>query len=218
MRTASPIPAFLFFVLLSFLALAAASAEPVTRLGSRAGYRASITSLEALEPALQQGWEAGLSFGVESADPFSVQGAWKPVFSARIQLDAYSLGASFPQSDGNLYRAWNAIGGSLLGGIRLPAFTLPFVGTAATAWLEAGAGLRTTKYSGTGLVSANAAFLAEAGLEVQLSPRLSAGFRLPFEHARKAGATSAMFGIGTSISWRLEKKAAGAKGSGGMKR
>ena len=218
MSKASPIPALFFFVLFFFLALAAPAAEPVMRLGTRAGYRASITSLEALEPALQQGWEAGVSFGVESADPYSVQGAWKPVFSARILLDVYSLGASWPQSDGNLYRAWNAIGGSLLGGIRLPAFALPLVRTSATAWLEAGAGLRTTKYTGTGLVSANAAFLAEAGLELQLSPRLSAGLRLPFEFATKAGATSAMFGIGTSISFRLEKKAAGAKGSGGMKR
>jgi hypothetical protein len=188
------------------------------RLETRAGYRAAIISLEALEPALQQGWESGLSFGVESAEPFSSKGGRMPVFSAKLQVDVYSLDASFPQSDGNLYRAWNAVGGSLMGGIRFPEFTLPLVRTAASVLLEAGAGLRTTKYTGTGLVSANPAFLAEAGVDLRLGSRLSAGFRLPFEYVRKAGADVFMSGFGMSFSYRLEKKAQGTKTAGGMKR
>lgn len=218
MDTASPVRASAIFLLMSFLALAALSAEPVLRLGTRAGYRAAFISLESLEPALQQGWESGLSFGVESADPFLGQGSRMPAFSLRIQLDVYSLDASWPQPDGNLYRAWNAIGGSLMGGIRFPSFTLPLARTAATVFMEAGAGLRTTKYTGTGLVSANPAFLAEAGLDLRLGPRLSAGVRLPFEYARKAGAEVFMPGVGVAVSYRLEKKASVSKAAGGMKR
>jgi len=122
-------------------------------------------------------------------------------FSGRLQVDFFGFGTSLPQFDGNLYRAWQGVGLSLLGGIRSKAFSLPF-GLRASASVDTGAGLRTTKYSGTGLVGANPAILGQAGLDIFVSKKVSLGIALPLEYAWKSGGRAFMFGIGGSVRYR----------------
>ena len=145
---------------------------------------------------------------IESSDVFSpgsdlieANESLIAAFSGLLQADFFSFGSSLPQNDGNLYRAWQGIGLSLLGGIRSKAFNLPF-GLRASARFDAGAGLRTTKYSGTGLVGANSAILVQVGLDVIVVKHVTLGIALPLEYAWKSGGRAFMFGIGGAVRYR----------------
>ncbi|MCE5257259.1 MAG: hypothetical protein LLF89_10505, partial [Spirochaetaceae bacterium] len=61
--------------------------------------------------------------------------------------------------------------------------------------LQAGAGLRAARYTGTGLVSAYPAFLARLALEFVHGSGPGWGLALPFEYATKAGASIFVFGL-----------------------
>jgi len=175
---------------------------PLLSVDSQAGLLYSYTKLPDLSVGIQPGWQARISALVDSRNVFDQGLASDPptsmkgiVFSGRLNLDIFSLGQSAPLSDGNLYRAWQGIGLSLLGGIRSPAFRLPIEGLEASAAIEAGGGLRATKYTGTGLVSANPAILAQAKLTVSISRHIELGIALPVELAWKSGGTALMFGL-----------------------
>lgn len=173
-------------------------AATIVAFDAHAGAFYSLTSLPDLLPAIQRGWGVKLSVVAETGDGFATGLA----VSGRLQADVFGLGASAPQADGNLYRAWQGLGLSLLAGIRSPAFSLPVANIPASATLEAGGGLRATKYTGTGLVSANPAIVGQAGLDVPITEHLAVGIRVPLEFAWKSGGTAWMFGLGAAIRYR----------------
>lgn len=184
-------------------------AAPIVTYSAEGGALYSLTSLPDLVSAIQTGWDAKLAMTVESSDVFApvqgLDGTWNSsplALSGRIQADIFGFNASLPQSDGNLYRAWQGMGFSLSGGLRSPAFGLPLLGWRASATIEAGAGLRATKYTGTGLVSANPAIVAQAGLDISILKHLALGICLPFEFAWKSGGTAVMFGVGAALRYR----------------
>jgi hypothetical protein len=184
-------------------------ATPFFALDAQAGALFSMTSLPDLLPAIQRGWDAKISLAFETGDVFAAEahpggpkGPGKMAFTGRLQADIFGLGTSLPQTDGNLYRAWQGIGASFLIGARSPSFTLPIAGIPASARIEAGAGLRTTKYTGTGLVSANPALVAQAGLDLAVSKHITLGIGIPFEYAWKSGGRAIMFGLGGAVRYR----------------
>ena len=184
-------------------------AAPLVALEAQVGAFYSMTALPDLIPAIQSGWDLRLSMVAETTDIFAAPSgtepaglAPSPVFSARLRADVFGLGPSAPQNDGNLYRAWQGLGLSLLAGIRFPAFILPVANLSASASIEAGGSLRATKYTGTGLVSANPAMVAQAGLDFLVSRHISFGLRMPLEFAWKSGGTASMFGIGAAFRYR----------------
>ena len=183
-------------------------AAPIIALGIQGGAFFSRTSLSGLNPAIQTGWDLKIAGIVESSDVFSFDtvsantgGPLVAAFSGRVQADFFGFGTSLPQADGNLYRAWQGIGLSMLGGLRTKVFALP-LGMRASVRMEAGAGLRTTKYSGTGLVSANPSILGQAGLDIIVSRRFILGIALPLEYAWKSGGRAFMFGLGGAVRYR----------------
>ena len=197
--------AFLLAVIPSGMAFS----SPLLSLGSRVGFLYSHTRLPELVGAIQSGWQANISASLDSRDVFAqatdVTDAVPTrgfAFSGSLGLDIFSLGQSAPQSDGNLYRAWQGLGLSLRGGVRSPAFRLPLVGLMASVEVEAGGGLRATKYTGTGLVSANPALVAQAGLDIAISRHIALGLALPIEFAWKSGGTALMFGLCGTFRYR----------------
>lgn len=198
-------------ILMYFFCLTTAQrgfAAPTVALGVQGGAFLSRTSLNGLNPAIQPGWDMKIAGIIESSDVFafnadaaSTGGALIAAFSGRLQADFFGFGSSLPQADGNLYRAWQGVGLSILGGVRTKAFTLPF-GLRASARVEAGAGLRATKYSGTGLVSANTAILGQAGLDILVSKNIALGMAFPLEYALKSGGRAFMFGLGGAVRYR----------------
>ena len=183
-------------------------AAPIVALGVQGGAFFSRTSLSGLSSATQPGWDMKIAGIIESSDVFATNadaagtsGALVAAFSGRLQTDFFGFGTSLPQNDGNLYRAWQGVGLSLLGGLRTKAFALPF-GLRASARVEAGAGLRATKYSGTGLVGANAAILGQAGMDILVLKNITLGIALPLEYAWKSGGRAFMFGLGGAVRYR----------------
>ena len=186
-----------------------AFSSPLFSLGSRIGLLYSYTQLPELSGGVQPGWQAGISASLDSRDVFNPtdnDGTPSPrgsfAFSGSLCLDIFSLGQSAPQSDGNLYRAWQGFGLSLRGGLRSPVFRLPLAGLPASAQAEFGGGLRATKYTGTGLLSANPAIVAQAGLDIAISRNLALGLALPLEFAWKSGGTALMFGVCGTFRYR----------------
>ena len=155
----------------------------------------SFTSLPQLETGLQAGWNANLGLGF-TLFPWGksekvASGSKIPntvSLTGRFQLDSFGLGASAPQSDGNLYRAWQGTGLGLLVGIASPEFRMPLLGLPAWFGLEAGGGLRLTKYTGTGLVSAHPALLSRLLLDFVLFDPFALGLVVPLEWAWNQGA------------------------------
>lgn len=183
-------------------------AAPTVALGAQGGAFFSHTSLSGLNPAIQAGWDLKIAGIIESNDVFSVNQATTNIsdrfiaaFSGRLQADFFGFGTSLPQADGNLYRAWQGVGLSILGGLRTKVFALPF-GLGASARIEAGAGLRTTKYTGTGLVGANPAIVGQAGLDIIVSRDITLGIALPLEYAWKSGGRAFMFGLGGAVRYQ----------------
>jgi hypothetical protein len=181
-------------------------ASPGKGLDAGAGALFSFTSLPQLETGLQPGWNAniGLGFtllpwnkskndneGGRTEDSFS--------FIGRVQLDIFGLGVSAPQSDGNLYRAWQGSGLGMLFGAASPGFRMPLLGLPARLGIEAGGGLRLTKYSGTGLVSAHPAVLGRMTLDMEIGDPLALELFLPFEWAWKSGGQAIIVGLGLSL-------------------
>ena len=195
--------------LLAAIPFGVAFSSPLFSLGSRIGLLYSYTRLPELSGGIQPGWQAGISASLDSRDVFSPAnngGTPSPArsfaFSGSLGLDIFSLGQSAPQSDGNLYRAWQGFGLSLRGGIRSPVFRLPLAGLPASAEAEFGGGLRATKYTGTGLLSANPALIAQAGLDIVISRNVALGLALPVEFAWKSGGTALMFGLCGTFRYR----------------
>jgi len=65
--------------------------------------------------------------------------------------------------------------------------------------IEAGGGLRLTKYSGTGLVSAHPAVLGRMTLDMEIGDPLALKLFLPFEWAWKSGGQAIIVGLGLSL-------------------
>jgi hypothetical protein len=172
-------------------------ASPLFVMETQAGCLYSITSLPELLPAIQHGWEAKVSVAFETGYAFG-----QAAYTGRLQADIFGLDSSLPQADGNLYRAWQGMGLSLLAGMRFPAFNLPIVKWPVSVRIEAGGGLRATKYTGTGLVSANPALVLQAGLDIPLTKNMALGFAIPIELAWKSGGIALMFGLGAAFSYR----------------
>ncbi len=166
----------------------------------------SNTSLPQLQTGLQAGWNVNLGLGftlfpwtqVQTGDSYS-ETSNTVALIGRCQLDIFGLGASAPQSDGNLYRAWQGTGLGLLVGVASPEFQMPLLGLPARFGIEAGGGLRLTKYSGTGLVSAHPAVLGRATLDVKIVDPFAFGLFVPFEWAWKSGGRAIILGIGVSL-------------------
>ena len=201
----------MFFAIFLLRASFAATlgAAPIVQAEVQAGPLFSLTSLPGMAAAIQSGWDAKFSLLLASRDVFAPMGLASgggifgvPAFSGRLEADLFALGQSPIQADGSLYRAWQGLGLSLLGGIRSAAFRLPLAGVPASARLEAGGGLRATKYTGTGLVSANPAIVGQAGLDIQVSCKVALGISIPLEFAWKSGGTAFMFGIGAVLRYR----------------
>lgn len=183
-------------------------ANPVVAYDIQAGPFYSLTALPDLIPAIQSGWDIKFSVSFETKDAFQssqearlVESNRTPIFLMRLQGNIFGLETSFPQADGNLYRAWQGIGLTGLFGVRSSAFMIPVIGRLASARLEAGAGLWATKYSGTGLVSANTSIVSQLGLDIIILEHFTFGINLPIELAWKSGGTAFMFGIGAAIRY-----------------
>lgn len=210
MKQSSRVAAMFFAIFLLRAGFAATiGATPIVQAEAQAGPLFSLTSLPGMTAAIQSGWDAKFSLSLESRDVFAPTGVaagggifGMPAFSGRLEADLFALGQSPIQADGNLYRAWQGMGLSLLGGIRSAAFRLPLAGVSASARLEAGGGLRATKYTGTGLVSANPAIVGQAGLDIQVSSKVGLGIGIPLEFAWKSGGTAFMFGVGAALQYR----------------
>ncbi len=197
-----------FFLLFAFAAASLSIASPILVLNAQGGAFFSRTSLSGLDPAVQTGWDTKIAGVIESRDVFASDGDGRKAdenliaaFSGRLQADFFGFGTSLPQNNGNLYRAWQGVGLSLLAGLRSRSFDLPF-GLKGSASLESGGGLRATKYSGTGLVGANPAILGQASLDISVSKNLTLGIALPLEYAWKSGGQAFMFGLGGAVRYR----------------
>lgn len=184
-------------------------AFPIVAFEAQTGALFSRISLPDLLPATQFGWNLTLAAAFETRDVFAAafdaeqdKYPLMPAFTARLQADIFGFAATAPQPDGNLYRAWQGMGLGLLAGLRSPAFRLPLAGSLASFKLEAGAGLQTNKYSGTALVGANVAILAQASLDIALSRQTALGIGIPFEYTWKSGATALIFGVGATLRLR----------------
>jgi len=180
-------------------------AAPIIALGIQGGAFFSRTDIYGLLPAVQPGWDLKFSLAMDSHDVFSTTTNGGLAFTGRFQVDFFSLESSLPQTDGNLYRAWRGMGPSLLAGLRSPVFHLPLADIPVSGSIEAGGGLRTTKYSGTGLVSANPALVSIISLNFSISEQISLGLAFPFEYAWKSGGSAIMFGGGATLRYRLMK-------------
>ncbi len=203
-------PAALFLCFLVSLCFALGGQEvfasPGKGLDAGAGAFFSYTSLPRLDTGFQPGWNANLGLGF-TLFPWNKHkgendyGQAKDVLSlvGRAQLDVFGLGASAPQTDGNLYRAWRGNGLGLLLGLASPSFKMPLLELPARVSVEAGGGLRLTKYSGTGLVSAHPALLGRMTLDMEIRDPLALGLFVPFEWAWKSGGRAIVVGVGLSL-------------------
>jgi hypothetical protein len=181
-------------------------ASPGKGLDASAGAFFSYTSLPQLDTGLQPGWNANLGVGFTLFPWNKPKGEneddrTKDVLSlvGRAQLDIFGLGASAPQADGNLYRAWRGSGLGLLLGLASPGFRMPLLELPTRLSVEAGGGLRLTKYNGTGLVSAHPALLGRMTLDMELRDPLALGLYVPFEWAWKSGGRAMIIGVGLSV-------------------
>ena len=203
-----PRPLYLCGILCFCLALTGGKifASPGRGLDLGGGALFSFTSLSQLETGLQAGWNANLGLGFTllpwGKSETVASGSKVPntvSLTGRFQLDSFGLGTSAPQSDGNLYRAWQGTGLGLLVGIASPEFRMPLLGLPAWFGLEAGGGLRLTKYTGTGLVSAHPALLGRLLLDFVLFDPFALGLVVPLEWAWKSGGRAIICGIGLSV-------------------
>lgn len=194
------VPVFLALCL-SFLIPCRVFSAPFFSTELQTGLLYSYTKLPDLAGAIQSGYGGRLNLTLATCDVYAeANGAYSgnpahgPSLIGAFQADLFSFDQSMPFSDGNLYRAWWGFGAGLLGGIRTAPFMTP-IGRKASLKLEAGAGLRATKYTGTGLVSANPALLAQTTLELPLPKGRVLGLSIPVEFAWKSGGTVFIFGI-----------------------
>ncbi|MDX9783875.1 MAG: hypothetical protein RBT72_03880 [Spirochaetia bacterium] len=181
-------------------------ASPGKGLDLGGGALFSFTSLPQLETGFQAGWNAnvGVGFTIFPWDDAENRASDSKTATAlsltgRFQLDSFGLGASAPQSDGNLYRAWQGTGLGLLLGFASPEFIMPLLGLPAKFGIEAGGGLRLTKYAGTGLVSAHPAVLGRMTLDFGILDPFALGLVVPLEWAWKSGGRAIILGIGLSL-------------------
>ncbi|MDP2791853.1 MAG: hypothetical protein Q8O15_08890 [Rectinemataceae bacterium] len=198
-----------FFLLFSLMTAHRSFASPVLVLSAQGGAIFSHTSIPNLSPATQPGSKFDFSITLESHDVYNVDATRRPAFFGRFQIEFFKLGNSNPQLDGNLFRAWQGIGPTLFFGVRTPAFRFPLLDALASAYIETGGGIRTTKYTGTGLVSANPTISAQIGLDFAITERIYLGFAFPFEYAWKAGGFAFIFGMSAvaRFQWKYVKKA-----------
>jgi len=164
-----------------------------------AGPSFARTTLPSMDPGLQGGLGGCFGAAIRSA-AFSTSPRLAGM--GTVELSAFSFSQSAVASDGQLYRAWCGLGVGLLGGLTLGPVTLPLVDVPTEISLQAGAGLRASEYTGTGLVSAYPAFLARLAFCFMSDRGQEWGLALPFEYARKAGASVLVFGI--SGIWRIK--------------
>jgi hypothetical protein len=160
------------------------------------GPSTSRTKLPYLDAALQPGFRVQASILLGNAD----QTAPSPI--GRFVLDYFRLERSWPQSDGNLYRAWQGFSAGFLGGMRIPVTKIPFGEMPVFARLEAGLSVSATKYTGTGLVSANPSIRSRFGMDIDVFKGLGLGIDIPLELAFKSGGTAFMTGLVFSLRYR----------------
>jgi len=161
-----------------------------------------------MTPAIQSGWDAKLSVAIETRDVFAPtiaatgEGEFgAPAFSGDCRLIC-SPSANRPSNRTAIPMGMAGHGLEPPWGIRSPSFRLPLAGIPASARLEAGGGLRATKYYRYWLVSANPAIVGQAGLDIHVSSKVALGISLPLEFAWKSGGTALMFGVGAAIQYR----------------
>lgn len=174
-------------------------AAPNIELIVSAGPSFARTALPSMDPGLQGGLGGCFGAAIRST---SFSASPKLAGVGTVELSAFSFSQSAVTSDGQLYRAWCGLGVELLGGLILGPVALPLAGVPTEISLQAGAGLRASEYTGTGLVSAYPAVLARLAFSFAGAQGQTWGLALPFEYARKAGATVLIFGI--SGIWRIK--------------
>jgi hypothetical protein len=175
---------------------------------SGASYNA-VARVQALSPGLEPGFRLGAEIDIASFDVFARAEeipARAPAFLADLGVQAFWFGASAPSSDGNLYRAWRGFSASALAGLRFPAFPLGVFGASGAFHVLGGASLMSTKYTGTGLLSANPALAFRFGMDASVDNKLRWGLGLPVELAFKSGGVAVIFGLSGSVLIETGKK------------
>lgn len=196
-------------LVMSILLPASAGASP--DIGFRlsgASYNA-VASLQSLSPGLQPGFRLGAEIDLASFDVFDQaegRASRSPALLADLGAQAFWFGSSSPSSDGNLYRAWRGFSASFLAGARFPSFPLGILGASGAFHVLGGASLMSTKYTGTGLLSANPALALRLGLDASLGKNLRYGLGLPLEIAFKSGGIAAIFGLAGYVVIETGKK------------
>ncbi len=211
---------WLIISLLLIWASPSAFSEEFLSLDGGGGALLSFTSLPGLETGRQGGWNAFMGIEGSIAPKAQIRnleavqespaGSAKTRlqtspslgFIGRLQLDLFGLQASVPQTDGNLYRAWNGTGLGLLAGLRFGDFPLPLLSLPTHLQLGMGAGLRITKYSGTGLVSAHPSMLGRLAMGVDIFGPVTFSLAMPFELAWKSGGRAVIVGLAASVGYR----------------
>ncbi len=193
---------FLLAGIMAALCLAPANAGPDIGLRFSASSYNSISSLPGLQPGLQPGFMVEAAAELATFDVFSDKpdtGIHRPAFLADAGVQAFWFGTSSPSTDGNVYRAWRGFSAVLAAGVRFPVFPIRFLNASGAFHALGGARLMSTKYTGTGLLSANPALSLRFGLDTSFGGNLRWGLELPIEVAFKSGGVAAMFGISAVV-------------------
>lgn len=158
----------------------------------------SISILTELQPGLQPGFMIGAVLDLASSDVFSMtvdSGGQRPALLLDLGFQAFWLGDSTPARDGNLYRAWRGFSTLALMGVRFPVFPLGFINASGALHALGGVNLMSTKYTGTGLLSASPALAFRLGMDTSFGGNLRYGLELPVEIAFKSGGIAVVFGL-----------------------
>ena len=200
-RSTSLLP-FLIAVIMATFSPRLAHGSPVAGLRFSLASFNSVSSLSGLLPGFQPGFMAEAAAELASLDVFaekSGKGAASPAFLADFGLQAFWFGASAPAGDGNVYRAWRGFSAIVLAGVRFPIFPIRILDGSGAFHALAGGRLMSTKYTGTGLLSANPALALRLGLDASFSKNLRWGLELPIEFAFKSGGIATIFGISAVV-------------------
>jgi len=196
-RSNSLLP-FLTAVIMTALCLGPAHAAPDIGLRFSAASYNSISSLSGLQTGIQPGFMMEATADLASFDVFADKpdnGIHRPAFLADAGVQAFWFGTSSPSTDGNLYRAWRGFSAVVMAGVRFPIFPIRFLKASGAFHALGGARLMSTKYTGTGLLSANPALALRFGLDASFGGGLRWGLELPIEVAFKSGGVATIFGV-----------------------